>query len=192
MCYRTPARRADRTRKPLEWRGSDTLCRPLCSSFRRLRTRLRIGVSMNDPPSVRLAAKHHRHPQFESSPFRPAGDTETDQLGLDDIREVGFDYGPDLLSTTHALRELGTTPVEPGCHLLPPRLYAAKGAAYADLVAVGPQRFECGGAALCKFVFCSLKLHDECHPFGIGELTDCGIALHSYHSPMIMPSAFTR
>ena len=48
---------------------------------------------MNDSPSVRLAAKHHRHPQIESRFFRPARNAELDVLGLDDVREVGPDRG---------------------------------------------------------------------------------------------------
>jgi hypothetical protein len=58
---------------------------------------------MNDSPSVRLAAKHHRHPQVESRMFRPAGDAESNLLGLDDIREVGPDRGLDFFSNARTI-----------------------------------------------------------------------------------------
>jgi hypothetical protein len=58
---------------------------------------------MNDSPSVRLAAKHHYHPQVESRIFRPAGDAESNLLGLDDVREVRPDRGLNFLSTTYTI-----------------------------------------------------------------------------------------
>ena len=58
---------------------------------------------MNDSPSVRLAAKHHRHPQVESRLFRPARDAESNLLGLDEVSEVGPDRGSNFLSTAGAI-----------------------------------------------------------------------------------------
>jgi hypothetical protein len=46
---------------------------------------------MDDSPSVRLAAKHHRHPQLQSRFFHAARDTESNLLGLNNVREVGSD-----------------------------------------------------------------------------------------------------
>jgi hypothetical protein len=44
---------------------------------------------------------------------------------------------------------------------------------------VGPERFEGGGAALRKFMFCDFKLRYECRPLRIGEPAECGIILHT-------------
>ena len=56
-------------------------------------------------------------------------------------------------------------------------LHAPKRTADADFIAVGPERLECGGAALRKFMLCTFKLVYECRPLRIGALAESGIAL---------------
>jgi hypothetical protein len=58
---------------------------------------------MNDSPSVRLAAKHHRHPQVKSRFFRPARDAESNLLGLDEVSEVCPDRASNFLSIARTI-----------------------------------------------------------------------------------------
>src|SRR5262245_8003244 len=141
----------------------------LHSSSRRLCGDLRVGVSMNNPPSVGVAAKHHRHPKIESGLLSPPRYPKTDPLGLHDICEIDIDCAPDLVSAACALRDLRARPIEPRSNFIPTGLHAAETAAETDLVTVRPQRLECSGSALREFMFCGIKLRDERDPFAIGQ-----------------------
>src|SRR5919106_1499701 len=124
---------------------------------------------MGDSPPVCLAAKHHRNPQLLTRLLGPASETGMDQFRLYDICEVGTDRGANFLPTAGAIGVFRTGPIEPRCHGVPSPFHAAKTTAKGDVVTVGPQRLERGGAALCEFMFSGLKLCYECGPLGIGQ-----------------------
>ncbi len=153
---------------PLSRADGDGLKWEVRLSSRRLCAHLGIGVSMDNPPSICLVAKHHRHPQFLGRQLNPASDTETDHFLLYDIREVATDGAPNFLAAPGAIRVFRAGPIEPRSHLVLSRLHATESAAKTDLVTVGPQRCERGGATLNEFMFCGLKPRHERNPFRIG------------------------
>src|SRR5262249_298529 len=69
-----------------------------CQSLWQFGALLGIGLTLNDSPSRRLRPKHHRYPQVESRLLRPARNTKSNVLGLDEISEVGPDRRPNFLS----------------------------------------------------------------------------------------------
>src|SRR5262245_33749857 len=117
---------------------------------------------MNDSPSIRLATKHHRHPQVEGRWFSPTRNTEPNVLGLDKISELGPDRRPNFLSAACTSENCELAQSSRDATLSHPDSTPPKAPQMLTSSLWDQSALNAGGTSLRKFKFCGLKFCDEC------------------------------
>jgi hypothetical protein len=95
-------------------------------------------MSMHDPPAIRLAAKHHRSPQFLIGGLGLRSHAGANDFRLYEIGKVGTDHPAYFLSGSSTIGIFFTDPAQPIRDVLISTFHTAKAAAKGNIIGTGP------------------------------------------------------
>src|SRR4051812_2898486 len=125
----------------LEWR-----------SMWRLLHHLRIGLAMNDSPTIGLPAEKHGHPVIPRRFLFLPRNVETDMFDLDHISQRAIRCGHDPLNRIGALGKLRAYPIQATANRLPTVFdRAPKSSRQSDIISMGPKCLERFRSPVLKF-----------------------------------------
>jgi hypothetical protein len=93
---------------------------------------------MHNAPAIRLAAKHHRSPQFLSRGLGLRSDAGANDFPLYEIGKVGTYHPAYFLSGSSAIGIFFTDPAQPVCDVFPSTFHTAEATAKSNIIGMGP------------------------------------------------------